>query len=126
MLECGFQLGVNQFCTNIDLNHLFVIITVHVFSVGKVITGWAILGNGQFILLDGPSNLLGGYLPTQLTCYLPPCCDLHACSVTFSKKSMFGTVPCWQKAHHFFFILDMVLLPKIFALGIPIHSHVTF
>ena len=27
---------------------------------------------GRFNLLDGQNNLLGGQLPTQLTCYLPP------------------------------------------------------
>ena len=27
----------------------------------------------RFNLLGGQSNLLGGHMPTQLTCYLPPC-----------------------------------------------------
>ena len=33
---------------------------------------------GRFNLLSGQSNLLGGQMLTQLTCYLPPCqklCD---------------------------------------------------
>ena len=28
---------------------------------------------GKFNLLGGQNNLLGGQMPTQLTCYLPPC-----------------------------------------------------
>ena len=28
---------------------------------------------GRFNLLGGQSNLLGGQIPIQLTCYLPPC-----------------------------------------------------
>ena len=28
---------------------------------------------GKFNSLGGQSNLLGGQMPTQLTCYLPPC-----------------------------------------------------
>ena len=31
---------------------------------------WAM---GRFNLLGGLSNLLGGQMPTQLSCYLPPC-----------------------------------------------------
>ena len=34
---------------------------------------WAV---GRFNLLGGQSNLLGGQMPTQLTCYLPPCGSL--------------------------------------------------
>ena len=38
VLEWGFQLGVSQFCTNLGLNCLFVIILVPIFfSVGKII-----------------------------------------------------------------------------------------
>ena len=33
----GFQLEVSQFCTNLGLNCLFVIILVPTFSVGKII-----------------------------------------------------------------------------------------
>ena len=49
VLEWGFQLGVRQFCTNFGLNCLFIIILiVPIISLGKIIlTGWAILGNGQ-------------------------------------------------------------------------------
>ena len=28
---------------------------------------------GRLNLLGGQINLLGGQMPTQLTCYLPPC-----------------------------------------------------
>ena len=37
VLEWGFQLAVSQFCTNLGLNCLFVIIIVPTFSVGKII-----------------------------------------------------------------------------------------
>ena len=37
VLERGFQLGVSQFCTNLGLNCLFVIIIVPIFSVDKII-----------------------------------------------------------------------------------------
>ena len=52
-----------------------VIITVPIFFCGqdKLLSGkfWAM---GRFNLLGGQKNsLLGGQLPTQLTCYLPPC-----------------------------------------------------
>ena len=33
---------------------------------------WAM---GRFYSLGGQNNLLGGQLPIQLTCYLPPCLD---------------------------------------------------
>ena len=73
MFELGFQLGVSQFYTNLGLKCLFVIIIVPIFSVGKIIywvgNFWAM---GRFNLLGGQSNLIGGQIPTQLTCYLPP------------------------------------------------------
>ena len=34
---------------------------------------WAM---GRFNLLGGQNDLIGGQLPTQLTCYLPPCHSL--------------------------------------------------
>ena len=37
VLELGFHLGVSQFCTNLGLNCLFVIIVVPIFSVDKII-----------------------------------------------------------------------------------------
>ena len=67
MLECGYQLGVSQLCTNLSLKFLFVIIIVPVFFCGQD----NLLG-GQFWAV-GRFNLLGGQMPTQLTCYLPLC-----------------------------------------------------
>ena len=74
MLEWGFQLLVSQFCTNLGLNCIFVINHRAYFCCGQdnLLGGqfWVI---GRFNLLGGQSNLLGGQMPTQLTCYLPPC-----------------------------------------------------
>ena len=77
VLEWGFQLGISQFCTNLDLNCLFVIIIERIYSVGKIIycMGGQFWAMGRFNLLDGQNNLLGGQMPTQLTYYLPPWCQ---------------------------------------------------
>ena len=52
---------------------------VPIFSVGKIINS---LG-GRFLAM-GRLNLLGGQMPTQLTCYLPPWFDEgnNRCNVT--------------------------------------------
>ena len=67
-----------KFCTNLGLNCLFVIIKVTIFFRGQdyLLGGqfWAI---GRFNLLSGQSNILGGQMPTQLTCYLPPCMHVN-------------------------------------------------
>ena len=43
------------------------------FSVGKIIySGGQLWAMDRFDLMGGQSNLLGGQMPTQLTCYLPP------------------------------------------------------
>ena len=47
VLEWGFQLGVSQFCTNLGLNCLSLIIIGPIFSVGKIIYWVGILGNEQ-------------------------------------------------------------------------------
>ena len=47
---------------------------VPIFSMGKQddLLGGQCWAMGRFNLLGGKSNLLGGQMPTQLTCYLPP------------------------------------------------------
>ena len=76
MLKWDFQVWVSQFCTNLGLNCLFVIPYCPFFCgqdnspVGKL---WVM---GRFYLLGGQSNLPGGQMPTQLTCYLLPWGDL--------------------------------------------------
>ena len=47
VVERGFQPGVSQFCTSLDLICLFVIIAVPFFQWARSFTGWAILGIGQ-------------------------------------------------------------------------------
>ena len=46
---------------------------------------WAM---GRFNLLGGQNNLLGGQLPTQLTCYLPPCSGLYLFSSLLEIKKV--------------------------------------
>ena len=57
VLEWGFQLGVSQFCTNLGLNCLFLVIMVSIFfSVGKITVGGQFWAMGRFNLLGGQSN----------------------------------------------------------------------
>ena len=67
-------LGLVRFAKKLHLNCLVLIMMVPNFPVGWLIywvgSFWAM---GRFNLLGGQSNLLGGQMPTQLTCYLPPC-----------------------------------------------------
>ena len=72
MLEWGFQLAwgksliLHKFRSKLPIcnNQSFC-------DQGNLLDGqfWAM---GRFNLLGGQSNLLGGHLLTQLTCYLPP------------------------------------------------------
>ena len=55
VFEWGSQLGVSQFCTNLGLNCLFLILKVHIFFF----CGQDNLLGGQFWAM-GRSDLLGG------------------------------------------------------------------
>ena len=86
VLEWGFQLGVSQFCMNLGQNCLFVIITVPIFFCGQDnLPGGQFWAMGRFNLLGGQSNLLDGQMPTQLTCYLPPCIWIQQAVENFIK-----------------------------------------
>ena len=65
MLECGFPFGVCQFCKNVGLNYLFLIIVVPIFLWARIIY-WV----GNFGQWAGWIYWAGGQMPTQLTCYL--------------------------------------------------------
>ena len=92
MLEWGFRLGVGQFCTGLRQNGLLVI-TIRLFFLWQdnLLGGqfWAI---GRFNLLGGQGNLLGGQMPTQFTCYLPPwnigCCLLGVPVTSFLLREL--------------------------------------
>ena len=111
VLEWGFQLGISQFCTNLGLSCLFVIIKVPIFSVGKM-TYW--VGNiwhlvgliywvGKVIYWVGIFNLLGKQMPTQLTCNLPLCLStFNTGELSFSSLTslhmlwVFDTIGCFR------------------------------
>ena len=72
VLKWVFPFGVSQFCKNLSLNSLFLIIVVLFFCGQDNLLGGQFWAMDRFNLLGGQINLLGGQMPTQLTCYLPP------------------------------------------------------
>ena len=81
-LFCGFSsgiflLGLVNFAKT-SLNCLFLIKVMPIFFCGQdSLLGGQFWAMGRFNLLGGQSNLLGGQMPTQLTCYLPPLVSLE-------------------------------------------------
>ena len=76
-LFCGFSSGVFllrlvNFAKNKSKSPIFKKSDAHFFCGQDNLLGGQFWAMGRFNLLGGQSNLLGGQMPTQLTCYLPP------------------------------------------------------
>ena len=68
-----YPFGISQFCNNLGLNFLFLIIWCPFFCGQDNLLGGQFWAMGRLNLLGGQINLLGGQMPTHLTCHLPPC-----------------------------------------------------
>ena len=85
VLEWNFPLGVSEFCKNKSKLPISNKSDAHFFCGQDSLLGWQFWAMGRFNLLGGQSNLLGGQMPTQLTCYLPPWCRLSLETPTHFK-----------------------------------------
>ena len=132
------EFPINQFSTNLGLNCLFVIIIVPIFFFcgQDNLLGVQFWAMGRFDLLGGQNNLLGGQIPTQLTCYLPPwlsllklwqisifCVFLRGCLLrvrqfckSLGQNCLFLILYfCVCSAHHFFCEQDNILDGQFWA-----------
>ena len=86
------RVGLGNFAKTEIKMSIFSLLGCPYFSGQGNLLGGQFWVMGRFNLLGRQNNLLGGQMPTQLTCYLPPCCKHRCahgrCHVTFIKYPM--------------------------------------